>query len=275
MRILIDHTSVYQYSRRAQAIIQVLRLEPRSYAGQRVAAWRIDPGEHAHMRTGEDAYGNITHTLYTDRPVDRLALHVTGEVETFDAQGVVNGAIERLPQGVFLRETPLTETDAAMDQFADDTLASAPADTLGRMHHLLVELHRQVAFETGMTDTTTTAADAFGQGRGVCQDLAHIFIAMARRDGIPARYVSGHLSRPDGTERQEASHAWAEARVDGLGWVGFDPANGVCPTDAYVRVAVGLDYLGAAPVRGVHYGGGIETMSVDVHVRQASGQSQE
>ena len=94
----------------------------------------------------------------------------------------------------------------------------------------------------------------------MCQDLTHIFIAAARSIGIPARYISGHFHRNDGVIDQDAGHAWAEAFVPILGWVAFDPANGICATDAHVRVAVGLDYLGAAPVRGTRYGGSGETL---------------
>jgi transglutaminase-like putative cysteine protease len=86
---------------------------------------------------------------------------------------------------------------------------------------------------------------------------------------VPARFVSGHFLRSDGLLHQEAGHAWAEAFVPDLGWVGFDAANGICTTDAHARVAIGLDYLGAAPVRGTRYGGGNETLTVAVKVDQA------
>jgi transglutaminase-like putative cysteine protease len=112
------------------------------------------------------------------------------------------------------------------------------------------------------------AAEAFGIKRGVCRDLTHIFIAAARCLGIPARYIAGYLQLADGTVEQEAGHAWAEAFVPDLGWVGFDAANGVSPTDAYVRVAVGLDSLGAAPVRGTRYGAGGESLHVAIMVDQ-------
>ncbi len=84
---------------------------------------------------------------------------------------------------------------------------------------------------------------------------------------MPARFVSGHFLRSDGTSQQQAGHAWAEAYVPDLGWVGFDAANGICTTDAHARVAIGLDYLGAAPVRGTRYGGGTETLTVAVKRR--------
>jgi transglutaminase-like putative cysteine protease len=120
-------------------------------------------------------------------------------------------------------------------------------------------------FDVDATDTGTSAKEAFGLGHGVCQDFAHIFVAAVRHLGIPARYVSGYLCRGD-TTKQGSGHAWAEALVPDLGWVGFDPANNLCPTDAYVRVAMGLDYLGAAPIRGARYGGTGERLTVKVDV---------
>ena len=135
-------------------------------------------------------------------------------------------------------------------------------------------MHGEITFDTDPTHAATTAAEAFKLRRGVCQDLTHIFIAAARHLGVPARYVGGHFYRDDGVTAQEAGHAWAEAYVDRLGWVGFDPANKLCATDAHVRVAVGLDYLGAAPVRGTRFGGSGETMTVAVQVAQARQQSQ-
>ena len=99
-------------------------------------------------------------------------------------------------------------------------------------------------------------------------------VAAARQLGIPARYVGGHFYRVDGVTAQDAGHAWVEAYVENLGWVGFDPTNGIGTTEAHVRVAIGLDYLGAAPVRGTRFGGSGETLQVAVHVDQAQRQAQ-
>jgi transglutaminase-like putative cysteine protease len=153
--------------------------------------------------------------------------------------------------------------------------ASWPGDDLTRLHKLMQLINGEVAFMVGSTTADHTAADAFAQRRGVCQDHAQIFISCARRLGIPARYVSGHLHRTDGLEDQDAAHAWAEGWVDGLGWVGFDAANGIAPTEHYVRVASGLDALGATPFRGTSYGGGQETMTVALRVRQMQQQQQQ
>jgi transglutaminase-like putative cysteine protease len=273
MRIRIHHETTYSYDRPAQSMVQLLRLTPRDHEGQYVRRWRIDLDEGGVLRQREDAFGNILHVLSATGRFSTFTLAVDGEVETQGTNGVVKGAIERFPPELYLRETALTQPDAAIADFARSTANGA--DTLARLHELLGALTRHMTFEIGTTDATTTAAQAFAQGRGVCQDLAHVFIAGARVLGIPCRYVGGHLLRSDGTSEQEAGHAWAEAYVSELGWVGFDPANGVCPTDAYVRVGIGLDYLGAAPVRGAQIGGSEEKLAVAVHVDQAGGQQQQ
>ena len=166
---------------------------------------------------------------------------------TTDTAGVVPAGQETLSPLVFLRDTALTRPDKLISVFASEFSAHPP---LERLHRLMAGIHGSVAFEVGVTTPTHTAAEVLSLGRGVCQDHAHVFIACARQMGMPARYVSGHLLRRDGQDDQEAAHAWAEAWIPDLGWVGFDPANGISATEYYVRVAVGLDYLGAAPVRG-------------------------
>jgi len=264
MRIRIDHETRYAYARAARFIVQVLRLTPRSTEGQQVRDWRIETDVDARIRRTEDAFGNIVHTLYTERPTNALMVRVTGEVATVDTGGVLKGTPERLSPLVFLRDTALTQADPALRDLAGRV---AVGDDLTRLHSLRGLIHAEVAFKVGATTPDHTAADAWAQRQGVCQDHAQIFIACARRLGIPARYVSGHLHRTDGIIDQEASHAWAEGHVEGLGWVGFDPANGVCPTEHYVRVASGLDALGAAPIRGTSYGGGRENMTVALRVR--------
>lgn len=272
MRIRIDHVTRYAYAKPARFIVQMLRLTPKSNEGQQVRDWRIETDVDARLRRSEDAFGNIVHSLYTERPTDALTIRVGGEVATTDTGGVLRGLDERLPPLVYLRETPLTRPDRALIDLAEETAGGAPLD---RMHRLMARVHQDVAFDVGATSAAHSAAEAFALRRGVCQDHAQIFIACARRLGVPARYISGHLNRTDGQHEQEAAHAWAEAWIDDLGWVGFDPANGVCPTENYVRVAVGLDALGASPIRGTSYGGGMESLSVALNVRPAQQERQQ
>ncbi len=273
MRIRIRHDTTYKYDIPVSGVIQTLRLTPRNHDGQFVIDWRIDVSEDCRLDAQEDAFGNITHVFTADGPFASLSVLVEGEVETQDTAGIVRGAIERFPPSLFLRETPLTEADAAITELAREAQAGT-SDTLRALHTMLERLHREVIFDTDPTHTATTAAEAFALKRGVCQDLTHIFISAARSMGVPARYVGGYFHRMDGVVDQEAGHAWAEAHVPGLGWVAFDPANGISATEAHVRVAVGLDYLGAAPVRGTRYGGGAETMAVRLLVDQSQRQVQ-
>jgi transglutaminase-like putative cysteine protease len=265
MRIRIDYATTYAYDRAARFIIQALRLTPRSSEAQQVRHWNVETDVDARLRRTEDAFGNVVHTLYTEQPTQSLTVRVSGEVTTADTAGVVPPDQETLSPLVFLRDTALTRRDKLIGVFASEFSAHPPLD---RMHRLMAAIHGSVAFEVGVTTPTHTASEVLALGRGVCQDHAHVFIACARHMGMPARYVSGHLARRDG-EDQQAAHAWAEAWIEDLGWVGFDPANGICPTERYVRVATGLDYLGAAPVRGASYGGGGERLAVRLSVRDA------
>jgi len=273
MRIRISHETRYRYDAPTNGVIQTLRLTPRNHDGQYVIHWRIEVTEDCRLDVHEDAFGNITHTFSADGPFEELGVQVEGEVDVQDAAGVVRGGIERFPPSLYLRATSLTEVDGAIAHFARETRTRAD-DTLAVLHALLNRIHGEMTYDTDPTHTTTTAAQAFALKRGVCQDLTHVFIAAARHLDVPARYVGGYFHRADGVVHQDAGHAWAEAYVPTMGWIAFDPTNGICATDAHVRVAVGLDYLGAAPVRGTRRGGGAESMAVKVLVDQAARQVQ-
>ncbi len=268
MRLKISHSTTYRYDPPASGVIQILRMTPSSHDGQYVAEWQIDASTDSRLDLHEDAFGNITHVMTNGTTTD-LSITVEGLVETHDNGGVLRGTDERFPPGLFLRSTPLTATNPVMTTFVRELRAESEDDALGFLHTLMTQINEHMTFDEDPTHSGTSAAEAFGLKRGVCQDYAHIFIACARTGGVPARFVSGHFLRSDGMVNQRAGHAWAEAFVPGLGWVGFDAANCICATDAHVRVAIGLDYLGAAPVRGTRYGGGAETLTVAVKVEQA------
>ena len=273
MRLSINHNTIYRYSEPTRQIIQLLRVTPPSFPGQTVLSWRIDLDCDARLREGRDGYGNITHMLYVDKPVQVLTIAVSGRVLTEDVAGVVRGLPNDLPHQVFTRETRLTRAGDALDWLAT-LIGEEPGTGLDKLHALSSQIYSRMRFAACATEVQTTAEQAFAAGEGVCQDFAHIFIAVARRLGVPARYVSGHLFRRDGDHAQTAAHAWAEAWLEGLGWVAFDPANGISADEAYVRVACGLDYHDAAPVVGARSGGGAEELSVEVSVHQARPQSQ-
>jgi transglutaminase-like putative cysteine protease len=284
MRLRILHETSYRYAAPASRAIQILRLTPRGHDGQFVVQWRIDVDHDCRLLASNDPFGNRVHSFTAEGPFDGLTITAEGEIETQDTTGIVRDQVERVPAGVFLRETQLTEADEDVRAFAEDVAVDAGSDPLALLHALMRAIRDRMRFVVNATNTGTSATEAFAHGEGVCQDFAHVFIAAARHLGHPARYVGGYLFQPGMVQQQsqgaggqtqsaaaqDAGHAWAEALVPNLGWVGFDPANGVSPTDAYVRVAIGLDYLGAAPVRGARYGGAGESLAVRVVVEDAT-----
>lgn len=274
MRIHVSHETAYRYDMPVTRVIQALRMTPRPHEGQHVINWRIEVSEDCWLDAKEDAFGNIMHTFSATGPLTELSVLVAGEIETQDTHGIVHGAVERFPPSLYLRETALTHADPAIQDFARSLRASDSRHGLDMLHALLRELHEEVTYDPDPTHVTTTAAEAFAMRRGVCQDLAHIFVAAARSLGFPSRYVSGYFRRNDGVTTEGASHAWVESFIPDLGWVGFDPTHSVCTTDAHLRVAIGLDYLGASPVRGARLGGTGEKLTVAVHVDQALRQTQ-
>lgn len=268
MRLRIAHTILRHYEPPAGSVTQVLRLTPRNHEGQYVVNWRIDVSTDARLNAHEDAFGNLTHVYTADGPLDALSIRVDGEVETQSTDGLVRGTLERFPPSLFLRDTPLTQADERIRDFAQTIRAANGGNVLGELHGLLDQLHDEVHGETDPLQTeAATATEVFARKRGIARDLAHIFIGAAHSLAIPARFIAGYFST-DSVAEQHSGHAWAEAFVPNLGWVAFDPANAVCPTDAHVRVAVGLDALGAIPVRGMRYGAGDEKLAVAIRIDQ-------
>jgi transglutaminase-like putative cysteine protease len=267
MRVIVHHRTEYRYSQPLLQSVQYLRLTPRSGTSQTVNRWKIAcPG--GDMTEWADHYGNICHTLVIARPTQSVVIEVTGDVRTVDTNGVIPSGTTTLPFEVYLRETNYTRPDGPLGEFVAKFRPAIEREAIAGLHDLMLGVRDAVVYEKNSSTVHTTAAETLAAGRGVCQDHAHLFIAVCRQLGVPARYVSGYLGRGEGTQQTTASHAWAEALVPDLGWVSFDCANGISATEAYVRVAVGLDYADAGPVRGVRTGGGEEELEVKVETSQ-------
>ncbi len=267
MRLNIRHETAYRYATPPNRAIEVLRLLPRGHNGQYIAAWRIEVDVDCRLDQTADAFGNLMQEFTLDGPIEALTIVAEGSVETFDTAGVLSGQVERFPPILYLRDTALTAADPMIRDFAREVAGKVGSDRLSLMHALMEAMGERMTFEVDATNSGTSAVDAFALGHGVCQDFAHVFIAACRTLGIPARYASGYMLNTENPSKQTAGHAWAEVLIEDLGWVGFDPANGQCPTDAYVRLAIGLDGLGAAPIRGFTFGGSGESLSVRVDIR--------
>lgn len=259
MRLSVVHSTTYRYAEVVTRSTQVIRLTPSSSAVQRVLDWRLDlPVPAVSLR---DAFNNLTHVLALDRPHQEIRIEARGQVEVADSDnGEPGGPIN--PR-VFLRLTPLTRADDAILAFVEPIRARVPARPMLAITDLMQAVLERMPYEKGHTSVEFTAAQSFAAGRGVCQDHSHVFIACCRALGVPARYVSGYVHTP-GSE-QVASHAWVEAWLSDR-WVSFDVSNAGRAGETHVRLAIGLDYLDACPVRGVRLGGGEEALHTDTRV---------
>jgi len=266
LRLLIRHSTRYEFSQPVAHGLQRLRLKPKSSHGQRVVDWHMDLDGALVQAEYDDHHHNAT-TLVSVMPgTTALTVTCAGTVDTVDNAGVVGPHVGCLPLWTFLTQTELTRPGPMMKALVAGIEAD-PGNPLDLLHVLSRAVLDAVRYEIGRTDVATTAEEALSAGHGVCQDHAHVFIGAARLLGIPARYVSGYLMMNDRID-QEAGHAWAEAHVKGLGWVGFDVANGICPDSRYVRVATGNDYRQAAPVTGISFGAGETALQVSLAVEQ-------
>lgn len=269
MRLAIRHVTRYQFSEPVHYGLQRLRLTPKPTHGQQVLDWRMDL-EGAVFEVEYDDHQHNRTTLVSVTPGAReVAITCTGIVDTSDQAGILGQHSGHMPLWRFRQPTPLTQPGPRMRALAAGVEAYR-ADRLELLHALSAAVLEAVGYEPGATGVDTTAEQSLAAGHGVCQDHAHIFIGVGRLLDIPTRYVSGYL-KMDGRIEQDAGHGWAEAHVDGLGWVGFDVSNGIGPDERYVRVATGCDYSDAAPVSGLSMGSGHSALAVELAVEQHRG----
>jgi transglutaminase-like putative cysteine protease len=264
MRLKITHRTEYRYDAPVPYALQRLRLVPYGGPSQTIKAWSLTvEGAREEVRF-TDHLGNDTRLMSVEGAPHIISVEAAGEVETHDTAGVMGPHRGFAPLWLFLNETRLTVAGKGIRGLAGQI---GPGPEIERLHRLMGVIRERVTYTIGATDTGTSAEEALKQGSGVCQDHSHIFIAAARLLGFPARYVSGYLMMNYSLE-QAASHAWAEAHVDNLGWVAFDIANGISADERYVRVATGRDYREAMPVSGIRLGQAEEQLAVRITVEQ-------
>ncbi|MBS1302304.1 transglutaminase family protein [Loktanella sp. SALINAS62] len=264
MDLHISHTTRYTYDKPVLYALQRLHLRPQDNRMQRVKEWEITVEGGQLELSYDDHYGNKTDLVNVTRGTTELSVTARGIVETHDTAGVLGPVYGTAPLWHFISATPATEAGDEIRALAN-TLKTD--QSISALHTISTAILDAVPYETGRTYSNTTAQEALTGAYGVCQDHAHILIAVARAAGMPARYVSGYL-KLDQTEDQTASHAWAEVHLPDLGWVGFDVSNRISPDDRYARLAVGRDARDASPVRGMRVGAGDESLIVTLQVQQ-------
>lgn len=259
MRLHIRHETRYSYETPVSDSIQYIRLTPRNTPQQRIHDWHLQtPGETSQM---VDGFGNQVTVMTLDKAVDEIVLTAEGIVDLTGKPLTKDDS--PFPPAVFLRQTPLTEADEALKELAEQH----PANKRGLIR-LMKHLREHVEFMPGATTVTHTASEAFKLKAGVCQDHTHMFLACCRHIGVPARYVSGYIHSSNAAH--VATHAWAEAWI-GQNWQTFDVVNTLNVAESHIKLAVGLDYRDAAPVRGVRAGGGTESMETRAWVTNPTG----
>ena len=268
MKLEIVHETRYRYSGPIAETFMEVRLRPMDGNGQRCVEFHLDVGSGIEPRSYRDGYGNNVHYFNLVRPHARLHVTSRSMVETglkLDADPGEDLVQDFLRYRSPVKDVPGVRVLAVRHPIADPGSA---ADVERALDDLTLAISREFAYDRKVTNVYSAVDEVLALRAGVCQDFAHLFIAVARAMGVPARYVSGYIHDSRGRGVTGASHAWGEAWLPGKGWVGYDATHPVRAGADHVRIAVGRDYGDAAPTRGVYVGSATGTMKVRVRTRR-------
>jgi transglutaminase-like putative cysteine protease len=281
----VRHTTTFRYEPAVRESVMEVRLQPRSDGEQRCLSFTLDVDPAANIMQYRDFTGNTVHHFDIAgrhaqvKVIAQSAVEVqsvpapraadSGDWADLDALIAGNDHWELLLPSHFAHSSP------PLDQLANELGCQRRGNPLMMLTELNEAIYNLFAYVPNSTKVDSPIEEALHTRRGVCQDFAHIMIALVRRLQIPCRYVSGYMfhRNDDDTEKDRslegASHAWVEALVPGLGWVAFDPTNNLVGGDRHIRVAIGRDYADVPPTRGVYKGEAQSELSVAVTVSPA------
>ena len=285
MLLEIRHVTQYHYERPVRESLMELWMQPQKGARQRLVSFELDVEPAAQLFSYPDSFGNAVYHFDVPHPHDRLTIIARSAVETEHAAELPDrldiGEWDRLRSEFvrgecfdFLRPHGFVQTTERLSAFIaqHDLEALRRQDPLTALRRLNETLYQSFGYQPGLTDADSPIDLALEAGSGVCQDFAHIMLAICRSWGLPARYVSGYLfTDRDAGDRSDpdATHAWIEVFLPSLRWVGFDPTNNCLTGERHVAVAVGRDYADVTPSRGVYKGDAESHLAVGVTVRRA------
>ena len=284
VRYEIEHSSRYRYAFRARRCVMMVCLKPRSDRGQRLLDFSMETKPPASLNGETDCFGNTRHVLNFHQEHQTLELIARSTIESEPSPPLADSLGSAAWQEIdswkesfhhwdFTHPSALARPSPLLTDFVERNGIERGDDPLEGLLRLSNTLHRSFQYLPGSTSATSPAEHILESGRGVCQDYAHVMIAIARSWGVPARYVSGYLSVTGQAGEQvqgNASHGWVECLLPGVGWVGFDPTNKSVADRRHVRIAVGRDYRDVSPTWGICQGGGESWLEVDVQVRDCS-----
>ena len=269
MKLHIRHTTDYRYTEPLRYALQTLWLTPQSSSAQTVHFWSVGAPEKLFAQ--KDAFGNTMQSYtFVGQVADNVRwslVNAAGDVETCGVAEFVDA--ETLPHPYFfLRATHLAEPHWQLAEFGRQFITQS-ADGTANLQALLAlseAVSKTVCYQKNSTDVTTNALEAFNAGAGVCQDQAHVMVAICRSLGYPARYVSGYFYAAH--EPDLASHAWVDVCLDVATrrWVSIDVTHHCVIDERHVRLAMGTDYNACPPAKGVRQGGGEESLSVVITI---------
>ena len=278
MYYAVTHETIFRYSQPISESVMEVYMQPRTEGIQRCLRFQLQTSPRAHVSEHYDHLGNIVHFFDIPARHEQLTIRAEATVELVappplpdaldaDAWEAVDQVSQSGEYWDMLTSSPHTRTSAPLDAFVRDLGIRRRSDPLTLLREITHQVYESLEYVPNSTDVDSPIDVALEARQGVCQDFAHIMITLVRSLGIPCRYVSGYLyyvksdrSTPD------ATHAWVEAYLPSLGWVGFDPTNNVLAEERHIRVAIGRDYDDVPPTRGVFKGKAESELSVAVHI---------
>ena len=288
-RLRVRHANHYEYDRSISRSVHRLQLRPVHDRRQTVISHdlQIDPTVQTHdYHEYEDVFGNWATRFEVSQPYSKLSIVAESIVELLDVDPFAFALFEKRPTfpvnwmpwevkmlTPYLASMELPETHLKeIFDYAMSFVARNKYDLLETLFDMNLTMFREFTYVPMSTTNETTPFEVLTNKRGVCQDFANLVICMARMLNIPARYVCGYIYTGNtGPSRAvaDASRAWVQLYLPGVGWKGFDPTNGVLPTTDHVRVSVGRHFRDTAPITGMLYTGANERLIIDVEVAPA------
>jgi len=273
MNLHVKHTTDYRYTEPLCYALQTLWLTPQSGPAQNVKFWSLGAPEKLFPQI--DPFGNTTHSYtFVGQAADNVRwslVNAAGKIETFGVAEFTDDDNLPLPQ-LYLRASPLARPHPSLSAFGRNFVTQQAATGKADLQEILAlsaGVASVVSYQKNSTDVSTTALQAFEAGAGVCQDQAHVMVAICRSLGLPARYVSGYFYAAN--EPDLASHAWVDVCLDiaGRRWASIDVTHHCLIDERHVRLAMGTDYSACPPIKGVRHGGGQESMTVNITIEPA------
>jgi transglutaminase-like putative cysteine protease len=281
MHYTIRHVTRFTYDPPISESVMEVRMQPRTELAQRCLRFELSPVPRANVHAYRDALGNIIHHFDIPGRHSQLVISADAIVEFVGQPDLpaalpletwleVDALVESGEYWDCLLPSELTRETPRLSEFEASLGLSREHDPLSAVRAISHAIHARFEYRQQVTTVDSPIDHALESGEGVCQDFAHVMIASVRRLGIPCRYVSGYLFHGSSdTSAEGATHAWVEALLPGLGWVGLDPTNDVMAGTRHIRVAIGRDYADVPPTKGVFRGRAASDLSVAVQVSLA------